>query len=167
MAKDNILDNMEESEEFKRWKKEHADSYLAHIFRMDSAGSEELCLIGYYNPDDTITSFEINGKDIVLKSCEKIFKQDSSAVKKLEMDKVSLDFKQIKSIAEEFRKKKYKNELPSKKIFILQNIDIGQVWNVTIVTLTFNTLNLKIDANTGEVIQHNLTSLMQMGKFTK
>ncbi|MEA3514373.1 MAG: hypothetical protein U9R34_02775, partial [Nanoarchaeota archaeon] len=65
------------------------------------------------------------------------------------------------------REKKYKNELPSRKIFILQNIDIGQIWNVTIVTLTFNTLNLKIDSNTGEVIQHHLTSLMQMGKFTK
>lgn len=167
MAKDNILDNLEGSEEFRRWKKEHAESYLAHIFRMDNRDGEDLCLVGYYNSDDTITSFEINGKDIILKSCEEIFKKDSSAVKMLEMDKVSLDFDQIKSIAEEFREEKYKNELPSKKIFILQNIDLGQIWNVTIVTLTFNTLNLKIDANTGEVIEHNLTSLMQMGEFTK
>lgn len=167
MAKDNILDNLEKSEEFKKWKGEHTDSYLAHIFRMDDGKGEELCLVGYYNNDDTITSFEVNGDDIVLKSCEEIFKKDDSVVKQLDMDKVGLDFEQIKSIAEEFREKNYKNELPTKKIFILQNIDVGQVWNITIVTLSFNTLNLKIDANTGEIIHHHLASLMSMGEFTK
>ena len=70
-------------------------------------------------------------------------------------------------IADEFQKQNYKNELPNKSINILQNIHQGTAWNVTLVTAAFNTLNMKIDASTGEVLEHKLTSLMSMGEYMK
>lgn len=167
MAKDKLLDSLEDNDEFKKWKEKHKDSYLAHVFRMEGGDSPESCLVGYYNKDDTITTFEIDGSDICLKSCEEIFKPEGKTVKELNMEKVRLAFDQIRNIADELRKKEYKSEIPTKKIFILQNIDMGQVWNITIVTASFNALNIKIDASTGEVLKHSLTSLMQMGKFMK
>jgi len=167
MAEDKLLDSLENDDEFRKWKEKHKDSYLAHIFRMEGGDSPESCLIGYYNKDDTITTFEINGNDICLKSSEKIFKPEGKAVKELDMKKVRLAFDQIREIADELREKKYKCEIPTKKISILQNIDVGQVWNITIVTASFNALNMKIDASTGEVLKHNITSLMQLGNFMK
>lgn len=149
---------------FMEWHKDNKDSYLAHIFIMDNADSID---VGFYNKDDTITTFEVKGKNISLKSKDEIFKKEETSLKKLNLEKVSLNFKQVDKIAEEFRQKHYKNELPNKKIFILQHLDSGQVWNVTIVTASFNTLNIKIDANTGEVLGHKLRSLMQMGEFVK
>ena len=49
----------------------------------------------------------------------------------------------------------------TKTIAILQNIELGQLWNITLVTSSLKTINIKIDAKTGKTIKHELISLFQ------
>ena len=53
-----------------------------------------------------------------------------------------------------------------KKIMILQSLPapLGTVWNVTFVLQTFQTLNIKIDVQTGEVKEHKCISLIADSK---
>ena len=55
----------------------------------------------------------------------------------------------------------YKGSSMFKAFMILQNIDAGQVWNITFVTQQFKTINIKIDANTGSCVSHKMISLIQ------
>ncbi|MBW3022928.1 hypothetical protein KY308_02405, partial [Candidatus Woesearchaeota archaeon] len=58
---------------------------------------------------------------------------------------------------------KYKTHIPIKRIAILQHLPIGQVWNITYVTQSFNTLNIKINAETKEIVSDKLVSIVQFG----
>ena len=49
-----------------------------------------------------------------------------------------------------------------KEVVILQNLDVGQVWNITYITKSFQTLNIKIDAETGDVLEDKLHQIFSM-----
>ena len=85
-------------------------------------------------------------------------------VKELLLDKLKINLDQALSIAEKLQKEKYKNDPPLKKILIIQNLDIGQVWNITFVTATLKTLNVKVDSETGEVLEHKADSILDFAK---
>ena len=93
-----------------------------------------------------------------------VFKKEKTVVKRLDIKKVKKDFEDAVSIANKFQREKYSTEIPIKKIVVLQNIDFGQIWNITFISKTFNTLNMKIDAGSGKVKKHELVSLFSMGK---
>ena len=153
-----VVARLEESKEFKDWKKDRDDCYLAHGFI--SFGDNSHWQIGYYNrKTDKITSF-IMGPEIVVNPEENIFKEDHSEVRPLELDRIKISLEHALNTAEELQVKEYANDPVMKKIMIIQNIDQGQVWNVTFVTRTFKTLNIKVDAETGVVVEHKATSIM-------
>ena len=55
--------------------------------------------------------------------------------------------------------------MPIKTIAILQNIKPhGNIWNLTYITQAFNTLNMKIDASTGKILDHNHSSIFSFRK---
>ena len=96
---------------------------------------------------------------------EEIFKKPDTEVKPIEIEKAKLLFEKILKKAEEFQKKKYPKELVSKTIAILQNLEqFGTVWNITFVMHSFRTLNMKINPESGEILHHNLESLMDFVK---
>ena len=66
----------------------------------------------------------------------------------------------------EFRFLGEENEqIIKKKIAKLQNLEeFGNIWNITYITLAFNTLNIKINPENGEILNHNLESLMNLIK---
>ena len=51
-----------------------------------------------------------------------------------------------------------------KIIAIIQNLDKEQIWNVTFLTQSFKTLNLKIKSDNGEIIEKKLDSLFKIEK---
>jgi hypothetical protein len=53
----------------------------------------------------------------------------------------------------------------SKQIIILQNLEQGQLWNLTFVSSSMDVLNIKIDAASGEVLSHNLNRLFEFRNF--
>ena len=122
--------------------------------------------LGFYNKSvDKITTFVIGKDEIAVQKEEEVFKKPGMEVKPIEMEKAKLKFSEITAKAEKFKKEEYPKEAISKTIAILQNIeDYGTIWNITFVTDSFKTLNMKINPQNGEIMHHNLDSLMSFVK---
>ncbi|MEK6869675.1 MAG: hypothetical protein AABX74_05565, partial [Nanoarchaeota archaeon] len=122
--------------------------------------------IGFYDKAaDKITTFVIEKDEIAVQKEEDVFKKPGMEVKPIEMEKAKLKFDEIIKKAEKFKKEEYPKEAISKTIAILQNIeDYGTIWNITFVTDSFKTLNMKINPQNGEIMHHNLDSLMSFVK---
>lgn len=156
-----VVKKLESSKEFKEWKKDNESSYLAHIFKMIDKPNEKVWQVGYYDKDkDTITTFTIGDGFITKNPESEIFKKEETKIPELALSKVHKGIEDALGIANTFQGDKYPKEKPIKIIVILQNLPIGQVYNVTFVTQTFNTLNIKINAADGKILKHQLISLM-------
>ena len=156
----NDIKHLEKSDEFKAWKKKDPKSYLVHAFATDQ---KDRWQFGYYNPgSDRITTFVMDKKSIQ-SSNDEVFKE-SGTVERLELDKLKIGFENAKEIAEKLRKEKYPNEQVNKSIFILQSLNKKMLWNITLVTLSFNLINVKIDAIDGNILSDVKESIMSLKK---
>lgn len=157
-----VYDRLVESSEYKEWCKKNKEAYLAHFFRMLDKENEHQWQIGFYDKkSDRITTFIVEGSEIKVLPQSEVFKREGAEIEELDIKKVKLDSNAALRKSQEFQREKYKGNDPMKAFFILQNIeDIGTVYNITYVTAAFKTLNIKIDAGTGEIIKHKLHSLM-------
>ena len=155
-----LIKRLEESKEFKDWKEKNKDSFLAHIFKMLDDANKDDWQIGFYNKDDTMTTFIITPADIKIAETENIFKKPEAKIQKLDLEKVKVDITKSLETAEKIQTTEYKQETPFKIITILQKLDLGQVYNITYVTQTFKVLNFKIDAKNGKVLKKKLQTIM-------
>jgi len=160
-----IIKKIEASAVFKEWKDLNKDYYLVHAFLMIDPSIKEEWQIGYYSrKKDKIVTFVVN-KEITKNPEEKVFKK-SGMVKKLDMSKVKIPYEKALKTAEKFQKEHYKAHDTEKKIIILQNLE-EQIWNLTFISKAFSTLNIKINAENGKVLSHNLTNLFSVDKPIK
>ena len=158
------IKKLESSKIFKDYKKTNPDAYLTSTFLMTEDIEGDWQLDYYSIKSKKITSFII--KDKVKGMPEtKPFQEKESIIEKLDIDKVKIDFKKVLEVTDKLIKKKYKSETLTKKIIILQNLkEFGHIWNLTFLTSSFKTLNIKIDANSGKILKKKLASLIT---FTK
>lgn len=157
------LEKLENSDKFNEWKKENKDYYLVHGFTMLGSYKEDPMnwQIGYYNEkEDKIVPMEVSG-DISIGEPQQAFKQKKS-IKELDVKKVKMTARKALDYSEKARLEKYAKETPMKIFLIVQNLDIGEMWNVTMATQSLNTLNIKVDAETGEVKSVKTEQFMQM-----
>jgi hypothetical protein len=147
---------------FNRWKKENKKIVFSYAFTSAEKEVTADWQIGFYDKySDKITTFSVMGDNVANMHTDDVFKEPGAKVLEIDITKVKLSLSDILKKAEEFIKKQYPSEFINKKIIILQNLpEVGLVWNITFFTLTFNSLNLKISAENGEVKSHKLTSLM-------
>ncbi len=158
------IKKLESSKTFKDYKKTNPDAYLTSTFLMAENLEEDWQLDYYSIKSKKITSFVIKDK---IKSMPetKPFQEKETIIEKLDIDKIKIDFKKVLEIADKLKKEKYKNETLTKKIIVLQNLkEFGQIWNLTFLTSSFKTLNIKINASSGKILKENLASLIT---FTK
>lgn len=155
-----IIKKLEDSSEFKKWKKDRKTSYLAHIFKMIDEANKDDFQVGFYNQGDTISTFIIGKGKINLVPDSEIFKKPGSKVMGLDLEGIKIGLSDAIAKARKFKEEKYGKEDAVKEFVILQNLDVGQVYNITFVTRSFNTLNIKIDSKSGKVVEHKLMSLM-------
>lgn len=155
------IKRLKDSKEFKEWQKKNKDSFLAHIFKMLDDENKDDWQIGFYNKEDTITSFILTPKSIKIADSENIFKKPEAKIQKLDEEQIKIDITEALQTAEKIQTTEFKQETPFKIITILQKIDIGQVYNITYVTQTFKVLNFKISSETGKVLQKKLTPVME------
>ncbi|MEK6917031.1 MAG: hypothetical protein AABW92_04770 [Nanoarchaeota archaeon] len=162
MEFEDALKNLHKSKEFKDWKKTHKNSFLTYAFIMISEEVKKEWQIGYYNKGkDTISTFTVS---------EKIHKNPDSeilkgeGIKELDPEKVKISYEKALEIAKKLQQKEYPPHTAEKKMIILQKLAIGQVWNITYITKTFKTLNIKIDSLTGEILKHDLLELFSFNK---
>jgi len=156
---------LEDSKEFKDFKKQNKEAYLAHVFYMLDEANQDIVQIGYYNKSkDRITTFVVEGDNITKNPEAEVFKEQEIMMKPIDLSKVKINVNEAVDIAEKLQKDKYKQEIPVKKIAILQHLPLGQVWNITFVTQTFKTLNIKIDSGTKKIVSEKLLSIIEFGK---
>jgi len=160
-----VVKKVESSKAFKSFKKEHQDYFLAHCFAMLVEGEKEKDIkweLGYYSEKaDKIVVFEIMPK-VNMRPEEDAFKKEGT-IKKLDIKKVKINLAKALKICDELTNKKYPNRSITKKIIILQNLE-KEMYNITLVTLSFDILNVRVDASTGKILSDNIQSIMGLGR---
>jgi len=156
-----LYNKLIKSSEFRGWKKKNPKAYLVHFFKMEEENKGDW-QIGYFDKKkDRITTFLV-GEQIGVVPEQEVFKK-TSAIKRLVINKVKVSSEKAQGIVKKVQEKDYPGETPIKKILILQNIERGHVWNITYITKGFNTLNIKIAADTGKIVKRELSPLIKFG----
>jgi uncharacterized membrane protein YkoI len=157
------LKKVEQKKIFKKFIKDSPDYYLAHCFTTFQEGERKhKWELGYYSEKtDKLVVFETEPK-IIMRDAEEAFKKEGT-IKKLELSKVKISLSKALGICDELLKSKYPNRTITQKIIILQHLD-QQLYNITLVTVSFDILNIRIDAATGEVISDNIQNIISLGR---
>ena len=160
------LKKLEESKDFREWRKKNKNTYLSYVFKIPQEMGTNDWQIGFYDKKkDKITTFVIGGSDISIRAEEEIFKKEDMKVNEIQINKVKLTFDTAIEKASQFQQKNFPKDNCIKTIAILQNIhQFGNIWNITYITESFNTLNMKINAENGNVLEHNLSSVFSFRK---
>ncbi len=161
IARKKVIEKLKQSSVFQDWQKNNKNSFLSHIFYMLSTKKED-CQVGYYDKErNIITSFEV-GDDVKILSEEEPFKPEGMEVKELNPESAKLDFKEAIAIVEDLQKNKYPSEKPVEIVAILQNLEaLGNVYNITHISRSFKTLNAKVNAENGDIVDEKLVSIAQ------
>ncbi|MEK6949705.1 MAG: hypothetical protein AABX34_05765 [Nanoarchaeota archaeon] len=162
MEPQKTLKKLKESAVFAEWSKKNPDNFFSYALKILEGKEEQPWQLGFYLKEkDKMASFTINPGNIEMQKEEEVFKKPDMEVNPIDIKNVKLDFNKILEKAELFKKEKYPDELASKTIAILQNLEsYGDIWNITFVTFSYNVLNLKLSAETGRVLYSHLESLM-------
>lgn len=156
------LSKLKNSKVFKDWYKGNKDHYLSYGFYVVEKNDANWKIGYYHKKTDKITSFDIGNK-IKMEPEEEILKKKDKTIDALDLKNVKLDLADVVALADSVQKEEYSTETPIKIIAILQALEGHQVWNLTFLTQNFNTLNFKIKADTGRILEKKLVSLMQLG----
>ncbi len=125
------------SGEFKGFKKENPDSFLANVF-LDKDGWQF-----NFSYNKKMISFFIE-KDIV-KTEESEAYEKNPELEELKIKEIKIDLEKAEEIT-----KKITDEEITKKIIILQQREFP-IWNITYITSSLNVLNVRINAISGEI----------------
>src|SRR3989344_5353858 len=148
--------NLINSEEFKKWKSKNKDSYLSSCLIMQDQDNKGSWNFGYYIlKKNKITTF-IMDNEIIINEDQKIFEQSREKLKEVKINDVEFNLDNVnKFILKEFKDKKL-----IKTIIVLQYIE-ALLWNITLLGLDFNLINIKLDSKTGKLIDKSVTSMLQ------
>jgi len=158
-----ILRKVEQGKAFKKFMKGHPDYFLVHCFTMVSQGEKKLKWeLGYYSEKaDKLVVFEAE-PELKMRPEEDAFKKEGT-IKKLELKKVKVSVSKALKACDELVADKYPGKSVTKRIIILQSLE-EQVYNITLVTLSFDIINIKVDAVTGKVLDDNIQNIMSLGR---
>jgi len=152
-----LLEKVKSSKEFKDYQKEHPDSYLCSIFMTE----QQTQLSFYDKKTKLVTSFKIEeDKVILIGKDEKIFQKEKKDLEELHLEDIAVDLNKAKELIDDILKEKYPNETPTKDIIILQVINSKIVWNITKITSTFNIINIRLDAFSGDILEDKIESAL-------
>jgi hypothetical protein len=157
-----ILTALQENQLFKDWKKEN--SFLSHFFNQVSfdlklKGSWE---VGYFNKDSQkMTIFVQNGADFSIKPEDEVFKKPGDVIEELNLDNVKITFEDALKVFKENVVKLFPNEKLGDGFVVLQQLQGKVLWNFTFVSKSIKFLNVKIDAVTSKVADHQAVELIQ------
>lgn len=160
----NAWHSLEDSNKFQKWKKEHKESIFSYAFTSIEKELTDDWQIGFYDKKtDKIITFNILNSQVIDNRIDDVFKEPGSKMLEIDFDKVKLGIAEIIEKVNKFIKQKYPNEIINRKILILQNLpNLGTIWNITLISMSFNSLNVKIDAETGQIKSDKLTSLKDL-----
>ena len=157
---------LEQSKNFRTWHNKNKSTYFSFAFKIPEETGANDWQLGFCNSkNDKVTTFVIADGKISIRAEEEVFKREETKVGEIEINKINLTFGNAIAKANEFQSKNFPKDKSIKTIVILQNIpNFGNMWNITYVTESFNTLNIKIDALNGKIVEHNLASVLSFRK---
>ena len=158
----NFYQQLEESQIFQDWKKDNPNDYLVHFYNQINSAFQTNAdwEVGFYNPDqDKITIFII-GNEISIKPQEDAFKKEGK-VEQLNLEKIKVDFEQSIEEFKKIKEDKYSPEVMLNGFIILQNFQDKLMWNVSIALKSMNILNVKINAETKEIISDQAINFIE------
>lgn len=162
-----VISALQEKKEFKDWHEQNLDAKLVHVFMMIEQGKAVNLDIGFYDfSKELMTSFLVDEavSSVKITESKEIFTTDTGKIKPLDENKMAVTFDEALKISLELQKNKYKQHVPVKEIVVLQNLEIGQVWNITFITKQFQTLNIKVDSASGKVVEDKLHEIFSFDK---
>ncbi|HLP79561.1 MAG TPA: hypothetical protein VK158_02930 [Acidobacteriota bacterium] len=157
---------LQQSPQFKDWRIQNPHHELVHAFLMLNKNASPHWQFGYYSADhDTIATFTVEDQTVQHQPDTQAFKDPDKKILPLDIDSVQVSFDDALEISQNINTSKH-NGLPvNTTIGILQNITtFGTVWNMTLVNVSFNALNVKIDAKSGQIVHEHMESLMNLGQ---
>ena len=160
------LERLQKSPNYKEWNNKNKSTYFSFAFKIPEEMSQNEWQFGFYNKKkDKITTFMIADENITVRPEEDVFKREETKVCEIEVKKIKITFDNAIEKANDFQAKNFPKDSGIKTIAILQNIPkLGNVWNITYVTESFNTLKMKISASNGKILEHNLASVFSFKK---
>jgi hypothetical protein len=164
-----IIGKVMESTKFNEWKNSVKGYYLSYVYKMIGKENEEF-QVGFVNKEnDYIVTFAVKSLDdeVEFVSESEPFKKPEDEIKELNLDDLNIDWKKALDITQEVMKTDYSAHIPLNTFFILQNLDEGDVYNITYLTKSFSTINFKISAVNGELLTQSCNSIMDLAKWEK
>ena len=148
-----------------------AKGYLSHVFVMLPAAfnpekddiSDFNLQFGFYDKDSgKITTVSMENNEFIAGPPED--PMGKHEIEELSLDEVKVDAKGAFEKLSELIKEKYKGNIPLKTIVILHKDKGVLVWNITVLRSDFKTLNMKLNAGDGSVIDDSLKGLIEVDK---
>ncbi len=159
MEFENIIHKLESMKEFKEWKDKHKHYYLAHAFVMLDEPNKDIWQIGYYNKESNkIATIILEGEKVAFVPEQEIL-QASQQITELKPADVKLTVDKALEAAKACIKEHYPRELLLKSFFIIQHLPEGTVFNITFLTQSFGTINIKISTVDGTIFKHSMERL--------
>ena len=152
-----ILKKLESSKEFKTWKSNNPDYYLSSLFSTFNREESLKWQFHYYNKEkDQIVTIDTN--PTIIEPESGVFKKKDAKIEPLEIQKVKLGVMQalrkIKNLEQ------YKHETFNQKIILLQQYGNQPSWNISLITSTYQIINIKLSAISGKVLHESKESLL-------
>jgi hypothetical protein len=156
---------LENSKEYKNWRAKNPKAYLSYAFFVVEEGSDNWKIGYYHKKEDKFSSFSI-GEKIKIESEDKIFRDEKKKkpIEKLDLKQLNHDLSDAVTIAVNTQQEEYATEAPKKIIAILQTLNKKQIWNITFLTQSFNTLNFKIKSENLRIVEKKFAPLFRFDK---
>ena len=156
------LEVLEADSGFQSWKESNADSFLAHAFTMVEGDHDGQYQFGFYNKDDTMTTFDSGPRGVTQGASDEIFKKPESTIHPLAKEDIQIPFVKALYAAEKLQATEFEAESPLKIMVILQHLpEHGAVYNITYITQAMKALNMRISSVDGSVVKKQLTPLTE------
>lgn len=138
------------SEEFKEFEKNNPDSILTSVFL-----NKDTWEFNFYSKNKMITFSEVN--NLIKTEESEIYEKQE--IEKLELNKVKFELEEAKKLA----KNLMNDEKITKQIIVLQQKQVPY-WNITYITSGLNVFNIKINAETKEIIDQKFENIMNFNQ---
>jgi len=134
------------------------ESYLCSVFLMCAEGEMDKMPLQFdFFSKGNIKSFIIDGEN-VKEQVDESFNEAKKDIDKLELDKVNVPFDEAFGMAKTALQKH--PDSIAKVIVIIQVRDNVVIWNISFITKGLYIFNMKVNAESGEVIREDYSSLM-------
>ncbi|MBI4449419.1 hypothetical protein HY641_05335 [Candidatus Woesearchaeota archaeon] len=160
-----IVKKVESCAAYATHKKTHPHIFLAHIFYLDDPANKDSCQAGYYDSaHQRMTTFVVSGDTIETIPDQEVLQDPETPIQPLDITHVAHDEHAILTAAQEVITLHHPKAFPIKRFFIIQNSNLGEIYNVSYLTQTFSSVNIKLAIRDLSVLKHSESQLMNFDK---